>query len=45
MTRIQEIYRIIDLNKQAIELLEKDIQNRYDEIEKSFKELDELCRI
>ena len=52
MTRAQELYRIIDINRTAINLLRKDlekIQNRLDErwneIEKAFKELDELCRI
>ena len=45
MTRIEELYKIIDLNKQAIELLEADIQKRYEETEKALEELDELCAI
>ena len=52
MTRIQELYRIIDLNKQAIELhrkelkgLENEIRRREGKIEDALKELDELCQI
>ena len=52
MTRIQELYRIIDLNEQAIELyrkelksLDNEIRRREGKIEDAIKELDELFRI
>jgi len=56
MTRIQELYRIIDINSKAIKLIREDkqrmlasikarIDERWEEIEKALKELDELCRI
>jgi len=51
MTRTQELYRVIDINRAAIILLQVDkkkiedrIYERVCEIKKAQKELDELCQ-